>query len=1170
VADRQPYLGVQTATTGRTPYLGASTSSSTASSKKKGGGGILGTLERIPGRTVKNVTDAAKGAPAGIVGYAGALGRAADQPFAKLDVKLGVASAAEKRRASGGGVSKFVDVNTQMAGQVAADLRHPLRNPGNTLLDVLPVVGGAARVSLGGAAALRAAKAGETAGKVAKAAVAKPNLGERTLRVGDMKVHPEASPSSLGQVTQHATDKWLQKGADANPAGKRAAILNRRVGKTITAEARQAERIAKAAPSALIALGKKLKPGEQKALQVVAEQAPLTDRITAASARVTGARDATARANHQAELDLLHKAQEHLTVRDGLPVFDGPTAAKMAVVYKRMEKVAGTREELLKGLGLLTDASIASRKTDAARIALGAMYETPTPGKLGKPSQGLIRMRAYVARLEGLHERATTKAAKGELTAAQSKAAGAVKVATDREFDVQGELDSLNKKIVTARKGLPKDSPEVTTLVRQKTAWQKVEIARQDMEAAATRVEGATVPTAEEITAKVEALRAEIEALRGPRDKNLWKEIRKLERQAPALRKERKALDEGSLQMPSGVVLTGKGARLEPKGYARAQRLGGALSVARDRLLQMEEAAARKVEPTGILGLEGFKASEHAIRIPDVATRKGTKALTAQAKIGGQGTIGHLKQPGSVTHPYTGKLREHALRRQDTTTLVGEAGLEAAKYDALRHIHELVRTAATAHPTRPDDIAVRLDNLTSSKKMPLEVRKFLSDPEEALRAVKPGEQAAMIDRARSLIFFAGKNEGAGWQLSKDTNAAARAEFDRLYAEGKVGWVPRRMVGELGNPAAPLRAVVPGRTVSTFDAINNASRFAILYLKPAYAVPNILGNAALNVLQQGFAAPRNLAWASRRVSKMTAEDYAAIDAVMGEGIAQAISAHGAGLLSGTVDKAAQFWSRGVDAPFRRASFVHEANKAGYKTAADIQRLLHDPAERATLNKVGIRANREIIDYANLNNVEREIIRRVIFFYPWVKGSTVYTGRLLRDKPVATLALNQLGQQGNQWGTSVFGPLPSYYKGLIPFAGGTMASNPASASMLGTPAQVLKALTGSPDADSQLAGFLTPALSLALAEVTRRNQFTGQAYPAGASRLGIAKDVLAGSLPQKRLYDTIQAGRHGEGKQKAFPPSVQSALLQFFLGGIAPRKVNKPALNQLAARETQPRR
>jgi len=52
-------------------------------------------------------------------------------------------------------------------------------------------------------------------------------------------------------------------------------------------------------------------------------------------------------------------------------------------------------------------------------------------------------------------------------------------------------------------------------------------------------------------------------------------------------------------------------------------------------------------------------------------------------------------------------------------------------------------------------------------------------------------------------------------------------------------------------------LLPEGALSFIDAVNNATRLAAMYLKPAYGVANLLGNTALNLVQQGWAAPRNL-------------------------------------------------------------------------------------------------------------------------------------------------------------------------------------------------------------------------------------------------------------------------------------------------------------------------
>jgi hypothetical protein len=374
-------------------------------------------------------------------------------------------------------------------------------------------------------------------------------------------------------------------------------------------------------------------------------------------------------------------------------------------------------------------------------------------------------------------------------------------------------------------------------------------------------------------------------------------------------------------------------------------------------------------------------------------------------------------------------------------------------------------------------------------------------------------------------------------------------------------VPRRILGDLAKPQAPLRAVAGGGPVKTVDAINNASRFAILYLKPAYAVPNILGNEAVNILQQGFAAPVNLARAARANHVLGEELTAHIDTAMGEGVARAVSAHGQGKLSGVVDKAAAGWSKVVDTPFRRASFFYEARQAGFKTTAQLRALLTDDAHHEDLVRVSQKANREAIDYENLTPVEKEIVRRVVFFYPWVKGSTVYAGRLVREHPVKAAVVGELGKQGREETQKEIGNVPSYLEGVFKAGGGLV--NPNSAAILQTPAQVAQAIGGLASGNisdaAQASGFGTPAISLLTALASRKNSL-GIPYKPGTNAAKVAEDVLVGNLPQVALGRNIKAALKHKGGSKLYPPSVLSALLKFGVGGIAPQKDRPAAADQ----------
>jgi hypothetical protein len=924
---RVPYLGPTGGSSGRVPYLGPSGGSSARTpylgstpAKPSGGGGLFGGITHFIGRTASDLESAAINTIPGTY-------KLAKDVVGTGSVSKGLSSAAQSwadlltkgqlHYAPNDPLKQDVRGIVQSTKET---VEHPLRHPGYTALFVLPALSGAAKFGIASAEGATGAEAG--------------SFATRSLSRGGLTVHPEASRTGLGQVLTKGSDVALQRATAARPGGRAEALLNRRIGKTLTAEARQTERAAKAEPSALIRLGHRLKPGEQKALQVVAEQTPLEQAITTAAARVVGAKTAISRAGHQADLNALHAAREHLTTDPaGRPQLAEPRLQK---VYDKMANVAGDRETLMKGLGMLTEQAKQSRVSKAGRVTLGQDIAT------------------------------------------------------------------------------------------------------------------------------------------GP-----------------------------------------------------------------------------------------FEAGPGAVRIPDVATRRGTRTLARMGTLGAQGIIGHLRAPGSATHEYQGYLRELGLRRQDTTTLVGESGLEAARYAGMKHIHDLVRQAAAPLPTRADDVAVRLDKIKPGERLPLQVQKYLGDPQEMLNAT-PAEKANLFEQARSHLFM-------NPSTLSPTDAA---EFQRLHAQGKIGFVPKGMLGELGQPHAPLRAVGGGaaKLARGADAINNAQRFAILYLKPAYAIPNLLGNAALGLVQQGFAAPRNLAQAARLVQRLPAEDYARIDAHMGEGMSRAISAHGEGWLSRATDIGAGLWSRAVDQPFRQASFLHEARQAGYRTPAQIHELLVRDPRDPELQRIAIRANRDMIDYSNLGPTEREIVRRAIFFYPWVKGATVYAGRFVREHPLAAATVGATGQLGQQYSQQAFGPTPSYLQGLIPF-GANRAINPASAAVLQTPAQVGQALQGLASGNisqaASAANFYTPALSLALAELERRDPSTGFVYRPGQRGFGhIAADQLFGGLPQVTLYRNLKGAIGGSApnaKPKLFPQTLSNALGQFFLGGVYPRTIDRARLNQLAAQE-----
>jgi hypothetical protein len=75
-----------------------------------------------------------------------------------------------------------------------------------------------------------------------------------------------------------------------------------------------------------------------------------------------------------------------------------------------------------------------------------------------------------------------------------------------------------------------------------------------------------------------------------------------------------------------------------------------------------------------------------------------------------------------------------------------------------------------------------------------------------------------------------------------------------------------------------------------------------------------------------------------------ESAAVVDAVMGEGFAAALRGEGA-LGRPLANRLAEVWGKVVQVPFRRAAFLREARRAGYRTTRQVRQLHEDPVKPA---------------------------------------------------------------------------------------------------------------------------------------------------------------------------------------------------------------------------------
>jgi hypothetical protein len=362
----------------------------------------------------------------------------------------------------------------------------------------------------------------------------------------------------------------------------------------------------------------------------------------------------------------------------------------------------------------------------------------------------------------------------------------------------------------------------------------------------------------------------------------------------------------------------------------------------------------------------------------------------------------------------------------------------------------------------------------------------------------------------------------------------------------------------------------------------------VFLRPAYIPNNWAGNGFLNAIHQGVFAPVNLAKALVIDKHIGVRYTRAIDQSMGFNAAQlAGGGRGAGYVASAVDPVAQLMGRIGDQPFRRAAWIHEARRSGYKTMGDILRLLEqadkekgifntrggvedasawDPATTPALHevaKIARASQEEIIKFGKYNDIESGILRNLIFVYSWMRGAGRYFGRFPMQHPIQAALSTSVAGIGQNWLNQSMGGVPSFLVGAIPVGkdknGNTILINPFSVNPLGSGLQMLNAalsvnkIVRNPSefnkyVDQDPAQLLNPLLASGI-----------EAYTGGRPMTKSLPDTIAGV----RLYENL---KH-PGRGQIYPTSRVEALGQFGVGTMFPRKSSQQAITRSLERERQ---
>lgn len=517
--------------------------------------------------------------------------------------------------------------------------------------------------------------------------------------------------------------------------------------------------------------------------------------------------------------------------------------------------------------------------------------------------------------------------------------------------------------------------------------------------------------------------------------------------------------------------------------------------------------------------------------------------------IGGGGTVGNTQTPGRLRQ-FSGGILEKGGGTNRVGKIIAQDAIEANRFTVSERARQVARQIGSPDPKAFPDGTKLVGVRMGARKL---------TPEES-------------SRVKDIIA----NYSEKPVLTKAEEAEIRRlemdDFKELFIDTEIPtpidgitWVPKNALGSLTRaPAAAIESAGGRAALGVADTINNAQKFAVLYAKLGYILPNLIGNLALNLVQQGPFLARNLTQ-TYRIAKTDPELWAAIKTSMGEGLfGSTFSGLGpVKVTSAAVTAGSRIFGKITDTPYRAASFVHEAKVRGFTTTDDLRRLYSDPALRDKLHEIIIEANNDIIDYSRLSQIEQRWIRRMVFFYPWVKGSTRYAGRFVKEHPIQQGLLNQAGNFGTQYQQQVLGDLPSFAEGLVPLTDQQSATprviDVNGVTPFSTPYETARSVAELLNGNATGAvSSLTPAAGALNTVLNGTNRLGYNPRDEGNLRTAINDQYK--NIPMKLFIERILSDSPTSGS--LYQRSKRDALLNILIGGAAPKSANKAKLNQYA--------
>lgn len=1201
-------LNQSSSAVGGSPYQPVYVPQPAATQKKGGGGGILGFLGREGSAFEHNVVDTIHGLPTGLEMLGTSVYDAATGNFKPIEQL-------------GRGFVKGVET----------DIRHPLRNPLNTIMDLTMFAGGAGAIGGRVAELGRIATGSETAAETAinadrVAAGLEPIAQSRNIvsRVGHAVIHGTPTPKRPIRFTNAQGEVKEVSGLSysRNPAIRAGQKLvdqvhemypnfgikgiwrsqSARVNKALFQKLTATKMISRADANYII----KRWGGKPDAVQ---EAVAIIHRGTTADAQLAkineilqtakGAQKAVVEKWKQATIDAkpLLETYEHTTSPTVIPAAEGatrtvlakaaeektiPVAAKSPFIADHLARNPETAAFVQGGKAVLTSERYDQLLADAERVARGEPTPAFTPSTEWQtvpegtviPPGAEVRMNMQGGPSEARWDNPPPAAAAkppsaGMRNSARAvvnklKAAGRPSEAVMREEPMPdyilhpGGTYTLSRPLTNATGKLAGHVQDV----RNMAADIKAAVDRRTKE---LQDEGVLDP----VSAMIRNL--------GPKNviegNGLIPNLRKMQTDIRNLRNLGHTDHADALQ------------RQLDSWSAHMEGLRGAAASEHQTSLDLGTELGR---PSPI---EDPELAKMLARIPEeIAPRKSIVDNFRRPWRGADPTL-----PPELTHAYTGAVLSHGLQNLNVAHVVAGTVTDAQRFVALRQLRRVIVDAALETPKgipRAYRMPILLDNWRGPLPMNYHYASRLMNKEGDLTPEENAAGGRLFDTLRDLLTnpehvadylrrtFQEPSPQLRWAQGKADAIAFQTEKDlEIHPIPGVGWIDRRWLGGMDKQNPIWSAMErPGvrKFVKVTDAVNDAQKMSVLYLKTSYLLPNLIGNIGLALVQQGFLMPKNLARASLLMAgKGYSRDVQElIKAAAGGGFSRSIG--GAKEVSARI-RAINNWfadkyGKVIDDPLRIASVIHEAAADGFVTDKELRALFTDPALESRMVDVINRANDAMLNYERLGPGESAILRRMVFFYPFLKGSYRYATRLPIERPIQAGVLYQGGVMGHEQQQRLLGELPPWLSQLIPIHGGASVINPQSAQVVETPADLVEALanavSGHPvQGIDILQQNLSPADSFLYTFLTGH---TTVPQPATMNNLKRAFTEVFGGEPWYRFYKSLeQSGQVPTRPSVYAPDTVRQAMLRYLLtGGLTPRTFNKAQANIEAQRAYSP--